>query len=627
MRLFTFLLVFAMLPSCKTIERHDENPRAIRSTGTLTGEVPNMLRGTIKQHVAMMGYDATFSDSYKPALAAGYGLVVGLNGTGSSEMPPQVRAHMIADLARRGIGESTRGWGHLSPAQLLDSKDTAVVIIEAVIPQAATGRKPSRGNLNADHPSLRGTMFDLHIFAEPSSSTTSLEGGFLIPTYLRLGQLTTGKSQAREVATATGNLFINPFAEPGAIGQDSVRRTAGRILEGGEVLHNMPMRLVLIEPSHTRAAMIQTAINRVFPEEFGQDGPTAHGMSDEQIEIRVPPSWKSDVPTFMNLMTHITIRLQNPESTALKIKRLLLQNPSPKNADAATWRWRAIGDRSLPITRQLYDHSDELPRLSALRAGGGLGDPMSVPFLVEMATENIGLGSRLDALDLLQEMPADFRIETGLRPLLECDDLEVRLRAAETLAKRSDPIIKSYTVNHKFDLLLVPSSHNMVYVTQTGWPQIILTGDVEIERPLTLSTWSNTLLIKENPDDSGTLDVRYRDEERNRTVHETVLPELATFTMFLAHQPTPEEPAPGLDLSYSRTLGALHALWRQNYLNADFKVEQDRLLAVIQRLTSETTYTPRPDFGESKETVTVDEATRFMQPTPPSIEDGQESAP
>jgi len=627
MRMFTILLVFALLPSCKTVERHGENPRAVRSAGELSGEVPNMLRGTIKQHVAMMGYDATFSDSYKPALAAGYGLVVGLNGTGSNEMPPQVRAHMIADLARRGIGESTRGWGHLSPEQLLDSKDTAVVIVEAVIPQAATGRKPSRGDLNASHPSLRGTLFDLHVFAEPSSATTSLEGGFLIPTYLRLGQLTTGKSQAREVATATGNLFINPFAQPGAIGRDSVRRTVGRILEGGEVLYNMPMRLVLIEPSHSRASMIQTAINRVFPEEFGQDGPTAHGMSDEQIEIRVPPSWKSDVPTFMNLMTHITMRLQNPESIALKIKRLLLQNPSPKNADAATWRWRAIGDRALPIIRQLYDYSDELPRLSALRSGGGLDDPMSVPFLVEMATTDIGLGSRLDALDLLQEMPADFRIETGLRPLLDSDDLEVRLRAAETLAKRGDPIIKNYTVNHKFDLLLVPSSHNMVYVTQTGWPQIILTGDIEIERPLTLSTWGNTLLIKETPGDSTTIDVRYQDKDRQRTVHETILPELATFTMFLAHLPTPEEPAPGLNLSYSRTLGALHALWRQNYLNADFKVEQDRLLAVIQRLTSETTHTPRPDFVEPKETATVTEDSRFMQPTTSVDEDEQESSP
>ena len=66
--------------------------------------------------------------------------------------------------------------------------------------------------------------------------------------------------------------------------------------------------------------------------------------------------------------------------------------------------------------------------------------------------------------------------------------------------------------------------------------------------------------------------------------------------MFLAHESTPEEPAPGLDLSYSRTIGALHALWRQEYIEADFKVEQDRLLAAIKRLTSESSFVPRPDF-------------------------------
>jgi hypothetical protein len=621
MRLLIYLLVITSLIACKTVERQDENARPIRSTGVYPGEIPNMLRGTIKQHVALMGYDETYSDTYEPMVAAGYGLVIGLNGTGSNEIPPQVRAHMLADLARRGMGESTRGWGNLTPAELLESDNTAVVIVEAVIPQAASGRKPSRGNLRSDHASLRGTMFDVHVFSEPSSATTSLEGGFLIPTFLRLGQLRTGKTQAREVATASGNVFINPFAEPDAIGRDSIKRTAGRILEGGEVLHNIPMRLLLIEPSHTRTAMIQTAINRVFPEEFGQDGPTAHGMSDEQIEIRVPPSWKDDVSTFMKLMLHITMRLQNPESVAISVKRLLLQDPSPKNTDAATWRWRAIGDRSLAIVRELYEHPDELPRIAALRAGGGLGDPICVPYLLEMATSNVGLGSRLDAIDLLKKMPSDYRIEAGLRPLLNSDDLEIRLRAAETLAYRNDPIIKKFSINKKFDLILVPSDHNMVYVTQTGWPQIILTGQIEIERPLTLSTWSNRLLVREVEDNPNLLEVRYRDSESQTTINETITPDLPTFAMFLAHRPTAEAPAPGLNLSYSRTIGAIHALWRERYLNADFKVEQDRLLAVIQRLAGETSYTPRPDFGEESDT----EDTRYIDESAPVMTEVEDS--
>jgi len=555
-----------------------------------------MLRGTIKQHVALMGYADTYSEQYEPVIAAGYGLVVGLNGTGSSEIPPQVRAHMVADLAKRGIGESTRGWGDVSPNDLLNSDETAVVIVEAAIPQAASGRKPSRSNMREDHPSLRGTVFDVHLYAEPSSGTTSLEGGQLLPTILRPGELTTGRSQAREIAAASGPVFINPFAEPNAINSDSVHRTSGRILKGGEVLHNMPMRLVLFEPSHARATLIQNAINRIFPEEQGQDGPTAHGISSEMIEIRIPPSWKDDVPTFMELMTHITMRSQNPEGIAMSVKRLLIADPSPRNADAATWRWRAIGSRALSVIQPLYEHPDMLPRIAALRAGGGLQDPLVVPFLLEEATSNNALGGRLDAIELLEAMPMDYRIEQGLRPLLDNRDLEIRLRTAEALVERNDTSIRKHSIPDKFDLIHVPSEYNMIYVTQTGFPQIILSGDIEISRPLTVQTWNNNLLIKNSNDNSDNLIVRYQDIDKGTTLVEHITPELKTFTMFLAHESTPEEPAPGLDLSYSRTIGALHALWRQEYIEADFKVEQDRLLAAIKRLTSESSFVPRPDF-------------------------------
>jgi len=626
MRLTPIILSLLVLHAvgCTGIERADSKPRPVRSPPKFIGEVPSMLLGTIKQHVAMMGYTNTYSDKYQPVVAAGYGLVVGLNGTGSGEYPPQVLSHMIADLARRGFGESTRGLGNITPEELLRSNETAVVIVEAVIPQAATGRKPSRANMRPNHPSLRGTSFDVHVYAEPNSGTTSLEGGYLLQTYLRPGLLTTGRSQSREIAEASGPVFINPFAEPGAVGLDSIRRTSGRILKGGEVIHNMPMRLVLFEPSHTRASAIQTAINRVFPEELGQDGPTAHGLSSEQIDIRVPPSWKDDVPTFMNIMTHITVRLQNPESIAMRIKRVLLSDPSPRNADAATWRWRSIGNRALSIIRQLYDHPDDIPRIAALRAGGGLGDPISVPYLLEAATSNVALGSRLDAVDMLEEMPYDPRIEFGLRPLLNDPDVEVRLRAAEALVKRNDPILKKYTIADKFELIVVPSEYQMIYVTQTGIPRIIMTGDIEIQRPLTLQAWGNNLMIREAEDDPNTLEVRYRNTDNGTTVLNRVTPSLPTFTMFLAHATTPEAPAPGLNLTYSRTIGALHALWRQQYLDIDFKVEQDRLLAAIQRLTTETSFTPRPDFADDRiaDDPIEEQESRFLEvPSTPTMED------
>ena len=94
--------------------------------------------------------------------------------------------------------------------------------------------------------------------------------------------------------------------------------------------------------------------------------------------------------------------------------------------------------------------------------------------------------------------------------------------------------------------------------------------------------------------------------------------------MFLAHESIPEAPEPGLDLTYSRTIGALHALWRQQYLDVDFKVEQDRLLATIERLTSESTYIPRPDFHEEQAAEAVPEVVEIV---PAITGDDEFSAP
>ena len=125
-----------------------------------------------------------------------------------------------------------------------------------------------------------------------------------------------------------------------------------------------------------------------------------------------------------------------------------------------------------------------------------------------------------------------------------------------------------------------------------------------------MQTWGSDLLIKESKEDPDRIEVRHKDIFGRTVVHNSISPDLPTFTLFLAHLTTPEAPAPGLNLTYSRTIGALHALWRQQYLEADFKVEQDRLLAAIRRLTTETTYSARPEFSETNPN---QESTRFIE--------------
>ena len=109
----------------------------------------------------------------------GYGLVVGLNGTGSRDIPPAVRAHMVQEMARRGIGSEAEGYGHLKPDAMLDSPDTAVVIVEGVVPPGAVGRQVTALN------QIHGTIFDVRVKADHRTGTTSLEGGRLYTAELR----------------------------------------------------------------------------------------------------------------------------------------------------------------------------------------------------------------------------------------------------------------------------------------------------------------------------------------------------------------------------------------------------------------------------------------------------------
>jgi hypothetical protein len=579
----SILATLALLAiGCSNIEKAKPQPQSVRPDTSFSIDVPEILRGTVASETIVLGYEPTNSRGYQPVIARGYGLVVGLNGTGSRDITPQVRAYMLAEAAKGGIGSPKYGEkiASISPEKLLDSPDTAVVIVEAVVPQGA----------------VKGTRFDVRVYAEPNSGTTSLEGGTLWTTKLRPGPLRAGGAQAFELAVASGQIFVNPFAEPGAIGRDTVNRTAGRILNGGEVVKDMPLKLRLANPSHARAAMLQTSINTRFPQEPRQHDPTARGESDELIELNVPPSYAHRTEEFIELVRHTTISQANPEATALWVRRALQANPIV--ARAATLRWQALGTRCLPIIKDLYDHPEEAPRLAALHAGAKLDDPLVISHLIDMA-QGGSADARVQAIQLLADMRLNPQIDLARRALLDDDDTEVRLQAYEALTKRADPAIEHVYVDRKFILDIVESKKPLIYITQVGQPRVVLFGrDLEIDRPATARAWSDRLMLKAD-DDERLIEVYYRPANADRGSILRTEPDLRSFIQFLGHKTSIDQPAPGLGLTYGETVGALYQIWMQKYIQADFKAEQDRILAAITRIRSQQTVPDRPDFTES----------------------------
>ncbi len=580
---FGMFSMFSMV-GCSGVEKATPRPQAARAeVNTAALDIPRMMRGTVASEAML--------DGYRPVVARGYGLVVGLNGTGSREIPPQLRAHMVQEMSRRGIGSEREGYGHIKPEAMLNSMDTAVVVVEAVIPPAAVGRRTMRGQR------IPGTRFDVRVYADPRTGTTSLEGGTLYTTELRPGQLSTGGGQAFPIARARGPIFVNPFAEPGAVERDTITRTSGMILNGGEVQRDMPLKLRLFNPSHIRATILQDAINTRFPQERGQRDQTARGESDSSIEITVPPSYRDRTEEFVTLLEHMTIRQANVESVAVSIRRALLADPS--DAMTASWRWQALGERALPVIKDLYDYPEELPRLAALRAGAKLNDGLVINYLIDLAHTG-SLDNRLMAIDLLGGMPVYPRINSELHDLLDDEDVDVRLAAYEALVERNDPRLRRYAVDGKFILDVVASRHPMIYITQFGKPRIVLFGgdEMEVDRPVFVQAWSNRFMVKDL-DDSDELEVFFR---RNGTdlqgeIHR-VEPVLEEFVQFLGHTTTVERPAAGLGMTYGETVGALYQMWRQDYISADFKADQDRIRAAILRQGEEAEVVERPEFAD-----------------------------
>ncbi len=577
------LVVVSLVAACDMTEYADRSKVervSAADKANFSIDVDPILRGTLASETVVIGYE--------PVIVRGYGLVVDLPGTGSRVSPAPIRAQIVADLARMGFGTGARN-DLPGPESLIDSENTAIVAVEGIAPPGA----------------VKGSHFDVRVYAVPGSSTTSLEGGRLAFADLRPGPFRVGSEQAKLMGTAKGSLVINPFATPGAIGEDSIDRLTARVLNGGTIDEDLPVRLRLATPSHNRSKVIEAAVNSAFPREAGQRESTARGRTDEVIDVAVPPSWEHRTDEFVQLLRHSPVQLADNDRMAVSIQKALLANPGA--ADAARWRWQALGKQSLPAVRELYEYPEEQPRFAALTAGAALGDPKVVKHLAKISNES-DRSLRIRAIELMGSMGYNPEIDIALRPLLDDPDLDIRLEAYEALADRNDPIIHRYVVDKKFDLDLVPSKEALIYITQTGTPRIaIFGGEAPVKLPMTLVQWDGRLVMRGDPGDER-LSVRYQALQGGGAQQATVAPFLPEIAFSLGHGVSRDARPSGLDMTYSDVVAALHGIWRQGFANAEFRAEQDRLLAAILRTDPLTRETIRPDFASERATIAEDPA-------------------
>jgi len=594
----------ALLSACesgpKPKARPSDAPAVIR-------DVPQVFRQTVGAQCTLRGTETI--------LVSGFGLVVGLNNTGGGPLPVQIQSTMERELAMGGIGKGglleSGPLAKMSPRQVLADKRVAVVLVQGVI---------SPG-------SPLGSVFDVRISTLPGSSVTSLEGGQLWSTEMRLGPASPfGSMRSRKLAEASGPVFLNPFAlrdsgvntasadvsDPS--GDDGITRTVGRVMDGGRVTDPLVLELLLDSPSHARASSIVAAINTAFPNGPGDESPTARGRNDQSVAVRVPRAFRDKSAEFVKLLQYVPIESTFVDEYAKRYTDELRENTAL--TEELSWALVALGKPAIPFLQPLYDAPELLPRLAALRAGAKLGDMRAVPYLRAMAgASSTSDGStsaapavpnamRGEAIVLLGEMPFNPTIDVALRELLNAPSLETRIAAYEALAKRQDPVIDRTRIEGRFVLDVVPSREELVYVTQQGEPRIVVFGnDVRVNTFSLVSTWKDRFmlmndgkLVDGNTDRSRPVRLYYRGPDPlSAAVKANVPDRLGDLIKFLGRKPQFDDPATGLGLSYSQVVGVLSELQRQRGINAAFTTEENRLIARLAEAEGQLSLPERPE--------------------------------
>jgi flagellar P-ring protein FlgI len=212
-------------------------------------------------------------------MLVGYGIVVGLNGTGDSlRNAPFTRQSLEAMLERLGV--NTRDAN-------LNTKNVAAVMVTAKLPAFSAAGSPIDATVSA------------------MGDAKSLQGGTLLVTPL-MG------ADGEAYAVAQGTVQTGSISAGGASGSSVSKGvpTAGRIAGGAIVERELgfqlasmgQMRMTLRNPDFTTSRRIAEAVNRQFPG-------TAHAQNPTIVAVRPPAG--HDMTAFLAQIENLQVQPDN----------------------------------------------------------------------------------------------------------------------------------------------------------------------------------------------------------------------------------------------------------------------------------------------------------------------------
>lgn len=214
----------------------------------------------------------------------GYGLVVGLDGTGDQWGVNVTQQSIVTMLSKLGI--------NTDQASLYEIRDTAAVMVTAELPPfAIPGQK-------------------ITVTVGSIGNAQSLQGGILLMTSLK-GPNGKVYALAQGSVSTGGNVSTdNVLPLPGYIPVSQNFQTSGIIDNGGIIEKGVSIglnsfnsiRLILKNPSFTTASRVASAINAKFGKGISKP------LNSTQVEVLVPAQYKGNVAEYVSIVNAISVK-------------------------------------------------------------------------------------------------------------------------------------------------------------------------------------------------------------------------------------------------------------------------------------------------------------------------------
>jgi flagellar basal body P-ring protein FlgI len=503
--------------------------------------------------------------AFNPIPVKGIGIVVGLAGTGSAECPPAVR-----DYLRQYIITQVGDKQLINPDRMINSTDTAVVIVEGYIPAGAVQQQP----------------FDISVKALANTQTTGLQSGRLYTTELKyVSQIEeTFGAESKTLAFAAGNVYIDNIVEP------KPDPRGGFVLGGGRAIRNTQILLAIYKPDFRIAATIRNRIN----ERFGKN--VANATSDSMISLSLPREFNDRKERFIELIKSLYIT-SSAVSEDKHINLLIEKLQTEPDKRAYETGLEAIGRLAADRVALLLKNKDQQTRFVAARCLLNIGDDSGLKILRDIAQDST-CPFRLDAIKAVGDAAAKRDCLALMNRIVRDDNLEARYTAYKYLQKYDDSSIVRTLIGQDFYLdQVLQTSPKTVWVSRKSEQRIVLFGaPIDCEKNIFIESDNGFIIINALPDENKISIMR-----KHPITGELMGPLKASFRLadvirILGDELAPEDnkKRAGLGVSYSEIVELLKKMCDKGAVKAIFASSEP-----VSIITPQTVKPAKPQAADS----------------------------